>query len=160
MKFFISLFTIFLIVLSGYSQIQQQAYYDALASDDIAIMNEMIKKLNDAEKTDTYQAYKGALVCKKASLLKTPKQKLDVFKKGVELLEEMIEKWPENIEYRFLRLSVQEHAPKFLKYNKEVQMDKSFIRENFSKADKKLKAIILDYSKDSEALNYDELSKI
>lgn len=159
MNFFISLFMLVAFTLNGSAQIDQQDYYDALASNDIGLMNEMIKSLNESEQTDTYQAYKGALVCKKASLLKSPKQKLSVFKKGVEYLEDMIEKWPENIEYRFLRLSVQEHAPKFLKYNKEVEMDKTFILDNFSSADKKLKEIILDYSKDSEVLIYDELRK-
>ncbi len=39
-------------------------------------------------------------------------------------------KEPENIEIRFIRLSVQKYAPSFLGYNKNIKEDLSFIQKN------------------------------
>ena len=43
-----------------------------------------------------------------------------------------------NVENIYLRLIVQLHAPSFLGYNKEIEMDKKFIEINIKKHQKNL----------------------
>ena len=42
----------------------------------------------------------------------------------------------ENVEYRFLRLPIQEHAPKIIKYQKDIQKDKEMIIREYKNLDK------------------------
>lgn len=143
---------------AGLAKIDKQVYYDALASEDIAEINTMIGKLEKESQTTTIKAYKGALMAKKANFITKASEKLDVFKAGVDLLEKAIESTPQNVEYRFLRLSIQEHSPKILKYKTEIEKDKQFIIANFSKVDAVMANIIKDYSKKSSVLHLDELN--
>ncbi len=72
-------------------------------------------------------AYQGALYMKKADFVKGVKDKIKTFKKGAQILEDEIAKKPSNAEFRFLRLAVQEHAPRILKYNKNINEDKKAV---------------------------------
>lgn len=53
-----------------------------------------------------------------------PYTKFNYFLKGKESLEDAIRKDPSNIEYRFLRLSVQLNTPSFLGYASNIMEDK------------------------------------
>ena len=91
-------------------------------------------------------AYKGAANTLMAKHSKGIKQKKGFFKEGVMYLEFAIEKSPKNIEIRCLRLSVQEHSPKILKYKKNIKEDKQFLIDNFKKTtDKAVKKFVKDY---------------
>lgn len=148
---------IVLIALSASAQVDQRAYYKALESEELAILDSKISELNKMKSTTLIRAYKGALIAKKASFLKGMKDKLDTFKEGVELLESAIEKYPNKTEFRFLRLSVQENCPKFLKYNSNIEEDKRIIESKFSRLDNQLQQIITDYARTSEILNVTKL---
>ena len=97
-------------------------------------------------------AYEGALLMKKASLAGGPKKKLDLFKKGHKKLEGVLQKDSLNAEFRFLRLMIQEHAPGILNYNKEMEKDKLYIKNNFKKLPPDVQDAVRDYSKDSKIL--------
>lgn len=141
----------------GLAKIDRQSYYDVLASEEITEINTMIGQLEKESQTTTIKAYRGALMAKKANFITKASEKLELFKAGVDLLEKAIAAAPQNTEYRFLRLSIQEHAPKILKYKDEIESDKEFIIANFSKTDSGLAAIIKDYTKKSDVLSLAEL---
>ena len=63
------------------------------------------------------QAYKGAASTINADCLRSPAKKLKSFKQGRELLDQAIEKEPDNPEIRFIRYMVQDGAPAFLNYD-------------------------------------------
>ncbi|MFX0555722.1 hypothetical protein ACOCEA_02935 [Maribacter sp. CXY002] len=90
--------------------------------------------------------YKGAIYTLKAKHSKVIKEKKIYFKQGIALLETAIGAHPENLELRFIRLSIQEHAPKIVKYNSNLQEDKLFILTDFKNAkEKAVKKLIKNY---------------
>ncbi len=60
----------------------------------------------------------------------SPISKLNTFKEGKKNIEQAIKKEPENVELRFIRLSVQKNAPSFLGYKSNINEDAKFIKEN------------------------------
>jgi hypothetical protein len=96
--------------------------------------------------------YTGALLMKEADLVKRPKRKLDLFLAGRKLLETALLTDYENTEFHFLRLAVQEHAPKIVRYHSDIGRDKSFIIENFKGLSPVVQKAILDYCKESKVL--------
>lgn len=110
------------------------------------------KKMTGLAVSDDQQAYLGAIVMKTSEFQKTAGDKLKKFKDGKTLLEKAIQAYPNNVEYRFLRLMIQENAPKILKYNTNIKEDVSFIKENMSKVPKEIKTAITNYSGVSENL--------
>ncbi len=56
-----------------------------------------------------------------------PIKKWKCFNQGREGLEKLIAKHTENIELRFLRLTIQENVPDFLEYNSNKKEDKEFV---------------------------------
>lgn len=103
------------------------------------------------------RAYEGALLMKKADLVKGAGEKLKTFKAGHALFEKEIAAQPQNIEFRFIRLCIQENAPKIVKYRQEIEEDKEMILANFSALPQDLKKHILDYATRSKILTPGEL---
>ena len=68
---------------------------------------------------------------KKSGLVIKAKDKLNLFKSGRSKLESSISKEPGSIEYRFLRLNIQEYASKIVKYPNELEEDSKLILTNF-----------------------------
>ena len=64
--------------------------------------------------------FTGALLMKKAGFNAPPAIKLHLFKSGHKMLEAAIRNNPENAEFRFLRLIIQEHAPGILGYKNDI----------------------------------------
>jgi hypothetical protein len=98
------------------------------------------------------EAYKGALLMKRASVLMMPTEKLDNFKKGAKKLEAAIHTDSSNVEYRFLRLMIQEHTPKILKYSSRITEDAALIKKNYKQLAPDVQKILIDYSQTSKAL--------
>ena len=65
--------------------------------------------------------YKGASLTLKAKLEKTIKDKKDLFVQGKGIIEYAIQKDPESVELRFIRLGIQENTPKLLKYKDNIE---------------------------------------
>jgi hypothetical protein len=138
-------------------QSDKNAYYQALSSGQEQVIDGVLSKLETEKASARVNAYKGALTMKKAGFVKGVGSKLKTFKKGAQLLEEEIKGNPTNAEFRFLRLTIQEHAPGILNYDKELDEDKRAIVSGYSKLDAGLKEVISDYAKDSKVLKESDL---
>ncbi len=102
-------------------------------------------------------AYKGAVLTAMAKYTKGKKDKKNYFKEGAELLEYATAAQPNDIEIRTIRLSVQENAPKFLKYNSSKSIDKAFILNNFkSVSSSAVRDFVKSYVSQSEGFTAEE----
>ncbi|MEO7313045.1 MAG: hypothetical protein ABIX01_21845 [Chitinophagaceae bacterium] len=129
----------------------RSAFYSVLATGTASDIETQLNVVNGSAITEK-EAYTGTLLMKKAELVAKAKDKLKFFKSGRSKLEASILKDIENTEYRFLRLIIQEHAPKVVKYRGEVAEDSQLIRSNFKSLSPSLQEVIIDYSKKSKVL--------
>ena len=111
--------------------VDSDTFYTALSGQSIEKINELISELEGQKASSVNNAYKGALLAKKANFETKASAKIKTFKSGAQLLETEIEKFPKQIEYRFIRLSIQEHCPKILKYNGNINEDAKLIVNGF-----------------------------
>jgi hypothetical protein len=141
-------------VVQGKSQNQgfdRSAFYQAIKNErakEIDAQIKLVKRSSIIEK----EAYEGTLLMKKAGLLSKAKDKLNTFKAGRSKLESSISKDSSNTEYRFLRIIIQEHAPKIVKYRNELNEDCKQVQLNFKKLTPFLQETIIDYCKYSKVL--------
>lgn len=146
-----------IIVISVFMLFQQhtdkKTYYEVLSEKSVERIDQKIAEIEKAATSSIKNAYLGGLYMKKSSFLKKPKDKLDMFNKGKNLLENEITRNPNNAEYRFIRLILQEHSPIMLKYNTNIEDDKQFIEKKFSTLDKDLQGIIKEYASTSKILS-------
>ena len=133
------------------------AFYEAFKSDSIEVISKELNLLELQKETSLTKAYRGALLMKKSSSLSSLKEKLDLFKIGHSLLEKEISTNPSNVEYRFLRLVIQEKAPRILKYNVNIDEDKSLIIKGFSQLPTNVKQFVRDYCLTSSVLKSADL---
>ena len=125
----------FFIVALGNSQdlehIRSQ-YPLAEGSEEITLdLEDQLSKLTSESKS-ILLAYQGAIKTIKAKFTKKASEKKAFFKAGVSAIENAVKANPENVEIRYIRLTVQENSPKFLGYHKEIEDDKEFILKNYS----------------------------
>ena len=132
-------------------QFDKKTYYKILKSGSSKEIDDEISLIN-ASSLKNKDAFVGALQMKKAGLLKVPKEKLKTFKEGATKLETVLRSDTLNVEYRFLRLIIQEHAPKITRYNKSIAEDADFIKSNYKKLAPDVQKILIDYSQTSKAL--------
>lgn len=133
------------------SAFDRSAFYAAMASsnmDEIDAQLIAIKGSSVPEK----EAYEGALMMKKSGMLTKAKDKLSLFKAGRIKLESSITRDKENAEFRFLRVIIQEHAPKIVNYRNELEKDSQLIRTNYKNLPQVIQQAIMDYSKKSSVL--------
>lgn len=152
--FFSLLVSFFGITMQGNSQkagFDKSAFYDVMASDNLDKINaqlNVIKEMTISEKG----AYEGALLMKKAGLITKAKDKLSLFKSGRLKLETSLKKDNKNIEFYFLRLIIQEHAPKIVNYRTELENDSLLIRTNYKTLPQVVQQAIIEYSRKSKVL--------
>ncbi len=113
---------------------------------------EVCKKLHeklaeiDEKNQNLLLGYKGAVLAEMAKHEKEAPKKLKFFKEGKRKLEQAILNDLENIELRFLRLSIQLHTPDALRYKGQIASDKEFIQSNLAKVkNENLKKSISEY---------------
>lgn len=129
----------------------KSAFYGAMAASDMNSINTQLNIIK-ASSINEKEAYEGALLMKKAGLVTKAKEKLSLFKSGRLKLEAAIKKDKENAEYNFLRLIIQEHAPKMVEYRNNIETDLSVIRSQFKALAPVVQQAIHDYSKKSKVL--------
>ena len=134
----------------------REAFYVAMASGSIEAVNNELAVVRSSSVKEK-DAYEGALLMKKAGLLKIPAEKLKAFKAGRIKFDPAISGDIENVEYHFLRLTIQEHAPRVVKYYKEIETDKEYIHKGYRNLSPVIQKAILDYSKTSKVLQRDDL---
>jgi hypothetical protein len=133
------------------TDLDRAAFYKAMESESKTLVDEQISELNSAP-ADVKNAFLGAMIMRKAGIGGNPASKLKLFKQGRKLLEEAIAKDPENAEFRFLRLIIQENAPGALGYRNDQQKDSEFIRKSYNSLPEELQKTIADYNKKSKVL--------
>ena len=161
MKYVVKFFAIitFLCFISGifvkgsraFIAIDRNAFYAVMSGNDVNKINIVLADMS-MNATAVNLAFEGALMMMKAGLLSKPKEKLHIFKNGRKKLEAAILSDPDNIEYRFLRLMIQENAPKIVKYKNDIENDKRLIRNSFKKLSPVTQQAIKDYTKKSKIL--------
>jgi len=147
------------VMMRGENLIQdfdRPAFYTVMASGKLEDIDKELILLNTASISEK-EAYEGALMMRKAGLVKIPAEKLKFFKKGRIKLETALLKDSSNGEYHFLRLTIQEHAPKIVKYRAELETDKQYIKRSFKNLSQVVQQAIIDYSKNSKILHPQDL---
>jgi len=134
----------------------KESFYAAMASGNMEKINaelETVRSASFAEK----DAYEGALLMRKSGLLKKAAEKLKAFKAGRIKFDPAILADGDNAEYRFLRLSIQEHAPHVVKYYKDLENDSQYIQKAYKNLAPVVQKAILEYSKTSKVLRQEDL---
>lgn len=146
------LFTSVLMVVQAQEQkFSKYSFYEAMKTDDTLKINKQLALLKSTSVKEK-DVYEGALLMKKAGTNTHVKSKLNDFKAGRLKLETGLEKDSTNTEYHFLRLMIQEHAPKILNYHADLEKDNNYIRKNFAHLSKELQQTMIDYSKRSKIM--------
>ena len=138
-------------LFSQKAEINKSDYYKAISSENLELIDDQINIIRNTGNNEN-SAFLGALLMKKAGLVTFPATKLSLFKEGRLLLEASINKNNKNAEYRFLRLIIQEHAPGFLGYNKDMEDDCKLIISNVSTLSDEVKLAIKNYIEKSKVL--------
>lgn len=136
---------------SSKAAFDKKAYFACMYTTDVAFIDQQLRSVQSLSGVEK-DAYEGAMLMKKAEVVPNKLTKLELFKEGKAKLEAAILKNAHSIEFRILRLIIQEHAPGFLGYNKSLQDDAKFIKSHFPSCTEVLKKIIQDYSKTSQYL--------
>lgn len=146
MKFLI----IYIILALSFSK---EEYFKVISCKELSSINTMLGILENEKDGSDKKAYKGALLMKKAGFQNTPKEKLKDFKQGRIQLENEIGINSKSTEYRFLRLIIQENAPKLVKYQGNISEDVNWIKKHYSTMNSEIKNAIISYAKTSINLN-------
>ncbi len=148
-----------LVVLSKNSQqkIDKTIFYTVMDSGDLEAVNNEIE-LVTASSSPEKNGYLGALLMRKAGLVKRPAEKLKFFKAGRIKFDPAIAADIDNVEFHFLRFAIQEHAPKIVKYKTDLQTDKQAIIDGYKKAPAAVQHAIMDYTKKSKILKVEDLN--
>lgn len=132
----------------------RSGFYAAMASENTEQINASLLAVETVDFTNK-DAFEGALLMKKAGLATNSKNKLNLFKSGRKKLESSVSNDYKNAELRFLRLMVQENAPKILNYHSNINEDSQFIRKFYNSLLPVVQEAVSDYSKKSKVLHLD-----
>ncbi len=123
-----------LLVGSSYSQSLlevRKGFHDAVMEPKLTKeFNKYLKQSNIT--TATINAYRAASEAMMARVVWNPISKLSQVVKYAELMEEAVNSDEDNIEIRFLRLSIEYNIPKFLGMSKHLEQDTDMIVKNLS----------------------------
>jgi hypothetical protein len=157
-------FLSFLIALAGFAKagnllqkFEKSTFYQVMASGNLDEVNDELTAIASAPAGDR-DAYEGVLLMRKAGLMSKPKDKLQNFKSGRIKFQTAFMADSNNTELRFLRLGIQEHAPKIVKYSSNISADKAYIKEHFKSLSPVVQHAVLEYSKTSKVLHPEDLN--
>ena len=122
-----------------------------MEENDKNLVNAQLVELQTAP-TEIRDAFTGAMLMKKAGFVAPPAIKVRLFKEGRKMLEAEIRQYPDDAEFRFLRLIIQEHAPGILGYKNDIEKDSEFIQKSYKSLPDELQQIMASYSKKSKFL--------
>jgi hypothetical protein len=149
--FLFTLFSAYLISQNNQARFDKALFYSAIEGKDTLKINRQLYLLENNPLKEK-EAYEGTLLMKKASYIQGAKNKLTVFKSGKVKLETALLKDSTNAEYHFLRLLIQENAPKILGYRSMLEKDNLYIRKKFKSLYPVVQQAIIGYSKQSNLL--------
>lgn len=133
-----SLLTLLILLFSSVSPSDLEVYranYSKAATNK-SVCERMIASLEKCkDSTPIAMGYLGGYQTVYANHVSNPFSKLSTFRQGKQHIEAAIAHEPNNIELRFIRLSVQIHAPFFLGYHSNVHEDTDFIQRHKAEID-------------------------
>jgi len=141
---------------SLYQNFDKANFYSVMSEGKLKEINNELTILNSTSIKEK-EAYEGALLIRKAGIVKVAAERLKLFKKGRIKLETALLNDNSNGEYYFLRLTIQEHAPKIVKYKANIETDKQYIKKSFANLPIDIQQVIIDYSKTSKVLQPQDL---
>jgi hypothetical protein len=100
------------------------------AVNDKKLCQKMIANLGANSTSAVNLAYLGAYQTIWAKHVINPLSKLQTFNKGKKNIEKAVSAQPDEIEIRFIRLSVQKNCPAFLGYNTHIDEDSKILSAN------------------------------
>jgi hypothetical protein len=134
---------------------EKAEFYEVMKSGTLETITNELESIKSAPEKER-EGYEGALLMKKAGLLKKAKDRLASFKQGRIKLETAMLAGPENTEFHFLRLAIEEHAPKIVKYHSDIEKDKAIVIKNFKSQSPAVRHAILDYCENSKVLHKED----
>lgn len=151
----ISFISFFQVSTTDLSKSFQQA---SLSAEQAQAFYEKVLTLKTTDESATI--YKGAALVTLAKFEKKIKDKKEFVKEGALLIEAAIEKEPANVEFRLVRLIIQENTPKIVGYYKNIDSDKTMIVKQYSHQSTALKKWIKSYAEQSKAFTADDRNKL
>lgn len=129
-------------LLLSQTSFAQQSLLDSIRKNIVEIFTAedvCVSMFNAFERADVSDnslllGYKGAIELGMARHNTNPFKKMSFFSDGKKHLEEAIATDRENIELRFLRLTIQVNLPTFLGYSDDIQSDKAFVLNHLEEA--------------------------
>lgn len=114
------------------NQVRKQ-YFSATDSKEKT--TELVKMCEGSELESNHKGYGylGVAYTMMAQYAFNPATKLKLFNTGSGMLDMAIKQHPDDAELRFLRLTIQVNAPRFLGYNKEKKEDKNKVLMQLAK---------------------------
>jgi hypothetical protein len=128
------------------------AFYNVMDTSNVAGIDAELSVVKASSLADA-DGYEGALLMRKAGKVSGAKKKLDLFKAGRIKLETAIIADPDNTEFRFLRLAIEENAPKIVKYHNDIEKDKLMVLKNYKILPPSVQHAIINYAKKSKVLH-------
>ncbi|MFK7113743.1 hypothetical protein V3468_04725 [Flavobacterium oreochromis] len=153
--FFISFFTL---LFQNTLDLRNQYEYASKSKNNTEKFYELIQKVNGD--SPVIIAYKGAAILLKSRFATNKEERKEQFMLGVKTVEQAVVKDANSVEIRLIRLSIQEHTPKFLKYKSNIEEDKKIILLGFNKQNSGLKEYIQRYVFQSKVFTDFEKSKL
>lgn len=138
-------------------KLDKAAFYAVMDRGNLEEVNNEID-LVAASSSSEKEGYTGALLMRKAGLVRLPSQKLKSFKAGRIKFDAAILADKDNVEYHFLRFAIQEHAPKIVKYRADIEADKQVIIKAYKNLSPVVQHAIMNYTKNSKLLQASELN--
>jgi len=102
------------------------------ASADETLHSMLVSTLEPVDKDSPILfGYKAAAHMMSAQYTYNPYSKYRYFKEGRTMIESIIRSHPDNVELRYLRLSIQVNLPEMLNYSENVKEDTNFLLHEF-----------------------------
>lgn len=143
---------LFLVAVPALMSLNKKAIYSDLSSESETTISNQIKSLKKLSSTSEVRAFTGVFIMKSAQFEFAPWSKWNTFSKGKMMLEKEIHSNSSNVEFRFLRLMIQENVPSVVMYSSDIEADAKIVKKSYKTLDKETQEFILKYSKKSEAL--------
>lgn len=126
-------------------------FYTVFARGDLGRINQELETIAPTTFPGK-DAYVGALLMRRAQFRSFAGDKLNDFKAGARKLETTIQADSTNAEFRFLRLCIQEHAPRIVGYRSDLDRDNLYIHLHFKELDTVVQNAVVAYSQHSQVL--------
>ncbi len=135
------------------SEVREAYTYASDSKENIQKFHELVAQ-SEYQNDNVLMAYYGCALVLKASVGFNLIERLALFKKGKNIVDQTIAQDPSNIELRLIRLSIQVNVPRVLGYRKNIEEDKTFLLQHItSVTDTELRTLIEGFMASAEVFN-------